>query len=250
MSIKTELEYRANFIIGYMVEIGWMLVYLAFYRVVFLKTNVLAGWDYGSMLVFIGVSKLLTALVYGAFVIWNFKRLPNHVRSGELDSFLLKPLNAQFYVSMGRPYPLSFLSTALPLFLIYWGFKTLGFFPSLWGLAISGGVFMCGVILSYSLWFMTLMPVFWTNRLFNIPDVFGELKDVSNYPLDLYSTAMRLVFTFVIPFAFMTTFPAKALLGQVVWWWLPMAILMASLSLWASSKLWQFALKHYSGASA
>lgn len=250
MSIKIELEYRTNFIIGYLVEIGWMLVYLLFYKVVFLRTNVLAGWDYGSMLVFIGVAKLLSAFVYGAFVIWNFRNLPNYVREGTLDSFLLKPLNSQFYVTMGRPYPLSFLSTALPLFLIYWGFKTLGVVPSISSVVVFVFIFVCSVVINYAIWFITILPVFWTNRLFNIVDLFGEIRDISNYPLDIYTTATRLVFTFVIPFAFMTTFPAKALLGNFNWWWLPVAVFIAAVLLFVSNKLWNFALKHYSGASA
>jgi len=112
------------------------------------------------------------------------------------------------------------------------------------------GLFFAGIIVAYAVWFTTLMPVFWTNRLFNISDIFGELRDTAQYPLDLYTSALRIVFTFVVPFAFMTTFPAKALLGQVVWWWLPVAIFMASATLFASSRLWQFALKRYSGASA
>lgn len=250
MSIKTELEYRTNFVIGYLVEIGWMLVYFTFYRVIFLKTNVLAGWNYNEMLVFIGVTKLASALIYGTFVIWNFRQLPEYVRKGELDKFLLKPLNTQFYVTMGRPYPLSFLSTMLPLFLIFWGFKSMGVIPSLVDIGLFSILFVAGVIIAYSIWFTTLMPVFWTNRLFNIVDVFGELRDTAQYPLDLYTTALRIVFTFVVPFAFMTTFPAKTLLGNFTWWWLPVALLLAAATLLISNRLWQFALKRYSGASA
>lgn len=250
MGIKNELEYRFNFLVGLFVELVWMSLYFVFYRVIFYNTNILSGWNYGEALVFVGTSKLFTGLLYGTFVIWNLRRLPFWVSKGELDSFLLKPLNSQWHVSMGRPYPLSFFALVLPLLFIVFGFKNLGYMPNIVEIGASLIILTCGLLMAYAVWFSVMMVVFWTNRAHNASDLVDEVIAAVNYPSDIFHGASRLFFTFIVPAAFMTTFPAKALLGSVNWWWLPLGLALTATMLFVSSKLWNFALKHYTGASA
>ncbi|MFH1896136.1 MAG: ABC-2 family transporter protein [bacterium] len=250
MSLKGELEYRFNFLVGFLVEIGWMGALIVFYKVIFLNTGFLAGWSYGEALVFLGVVQVFSELFYSIFVIFNLRRLSEYVQKGTLDLYLLKPVNTQFFVSVSNPYTRGLLTIFLGITLAVLGFRNLHLVPGLDDVLMGTLLLFCGVLLTYAISFSSLMVVFWTNRAFNATQIFESLVNTSNYPIDFFHGAVKIVFTFIMPLAFMTTFPAKALLGQTVWWWLPVAILMAGLSLWASSKLWQFALKHYSGASA
>jgi ABC-2 type transport system permease protein len=56
--------------------------------------------------------------------------------------------------------------------------------------------------------------------------------------------------TLIFPIAFMTTFPAQALLGQLNWGTAAAAIGLATLLFTLSSIFWRFALRYYTGASS
>ena len=63
--------------------------------------------------------------------------------------------------------------------------------------------------------------------------------------------------TFIVPLAFITTFPAGALFGESTMLprYMPphytplVAVLVAAVLLVASNRFWHFGLRHYSGAS-
>ena len=52
-------------------------------------------------------------------------------------------------------------------------------------------------------------------RLDNLMYLLGSIFDVARWPVQVFQGAWRFVFTFVIPVAVMTTFPAMALLGKL-----------------------------------
>jgi ABC-2 type transport system permease protein len=58
------------------------------------------------------------------------------------------------------------------------------------------------------------------------------------------------VLTFVVPIAFMTTFPAAVLLGRLDWQYLWIGCALAAVLLVGSARFWRFALRHYTSASS
>ena len=70
------------------------------------------------------------------------------------------------------------------------------------------------------------------------------------YPVSVYPPALRLLFTFVLPVAFLTTVPAEALIGRGAWPWAAGSLLVAFLALVGTLLFWHFALRHYTSASS
>jgi ABC-2 type transport system permease protein len=111
-------------------------------------------------------------------------------------------------------------------------------------------VFVSGVVIVYSLWFMSLLPVFWWGRADNIQHLFRPLHQLTRIPIDITGRVLRHLFTFVIPLAFVSTVPAQALAVGVSPWLIVYGILAAVFSLWLSNRAWHFALRHYTSASS
>jgi len=65
-----------------------------------------------------------------------------------------------------------------------------------------------------------------------------------------YPSGLRLVFSTLLPVAFLTTVPAEALLGLANVGSLLAGLLLAGISLVASRALWRLALRHYTSASS
>ena len=76
-------------------------------------------------------------------------------------------------------------------------------------------LFVAGVLAMYSLWILCAAASFWVVRLDNLIYLLGAIFDTARWPVQVFRGAWRFVFTFVIPVAVMTTFPAMALLGRL-----------------------------------
>src|SRR5437016_6190171 len=96
--LARELAFRGNFVVKVLVEILWLFILLAFYQTVFAKTTIVAGWPQADYLFFVGCYFALEGLIETLFL-ENCNQFADLIRSGDLDFFLLKPIDEQFLVS-------------------------------------------------------------------------------------------------------------------------------------------------------
>src|SRR5438128_4123513 len=93
-----ELAFRGNFLIKLLVEVLWLGLLLIFYRTVFAQTSLVAGWSEAEYLFFVGCYFSLEGLIETLFL-ENCTAFGDLIRSGELDFYLLQPLDEQFLIS-------------------------------------------------------------------------------------------------------------------------------------------------------
>ena len=67
---------------------------------------------------------------------------------------------------------------------------------------------------------------------------------------DVYRGPLRFILTFIVPIAFLTTFPAATLLGQLSRIYIIGAVIMATTLFYVSAKFWRYAIRFYSSASS
>jgi len=107
-----------------------------------------------------------------------------------------------------------------------------------------------GIMIIYSFWLMLATMAFWFTRINNIEMVFWNVFEAGRYPVDIYRPWVRWGLTYVIPLAFLTTFPAGALVGKTGSSGIVAALALGTLSWVIASAFWRFGLSRYSGASA
>ena len=104
--------------------------------------------------------------------------------------------------------------------------------------------------LLYSLWILTICAAFYVVRVDNLTFFFSSLFDAARWPASVFRGALAFFFTFVIPLAVMTTFPAQAMLGRLPLTSLVGAIL-GSLAFAAASRwMWLRSIGRYTSASS
>ena len=67
----------------------------------------------------------------------------------------------------------------------------------------------------YSLKILAVSAAFYVVRIDNLAHLFDAVFDAARWPIAIFRGAVRIVFTFVLPLALMTTYPAQALLGTL-----------------------------------
>jgi ABC-2 type transport system permease protein len=138
-----------------------------------------------------------------------------HIRKGTLDFVLMKPADAQFLVSTARFEPWRAIDLVAGVGILVWAFRLLGTVPSVSAIAVSVALLGVAIAVLYSLWIAVVAAAFWVVRLDNLSYLMSSLFDFGRWPVSIFKGGVRLFFTFVVPIALMTTYPAEALLGRL-----------------------------------
>lgn len=213
-SMALSLQYRVEFLGTGLLALfwtGWSLVPLL---VVFGSRSRVAGWTFEEALVVMGWFTLVKAVLEGA-VNPSLAAVVEHIRKGTLDFVLLKPADAQFLVSTARFEPWRVVDVLGGVAIFAVAFHRMGRVPSAGSVALAVALLGCATVILYSLWILVVSAAFFVVKVDNLSFLFLSIYDAARWPADVFRGALRLVFTFVIPIAVLTTFPAEALLGRI-----------------------------------
>jgi ABC-2 type transport system permease protein len=172
------------------------------------------GWTSAEVLLVVGYFTALKGF-FGAMFFPSLLELATRIREGTLDFLLTKPAGALFLVSTSRFEMWRLLECAGGLGLMIWAFAALGRWPAPGGVALGAVLIVASAAALYSLCVLVGAAAFFALRLENLPYVFSSVLDFGRWPVQIFTGAARLIFTFVIPLGLVTTYPVAAVLGRV-----------------------------------
>jgi ABC-2 type transport system permease protein len=247
-SIASEMEYRTNFLLTAVSSLGSLAGSIFAMTLFYQHGGSLGGWPWHEALLVLGLFTVLQGLSR-MLLNANLSRIVEHVRRGTLDFVLLKPIDSQFWLSTRRLSP--------------WGLPDLVFGVSV--LAYSGHVLslsfthlvlavvpiVLSITILYSLWYIIASTTIWYVKIYNVTEVLQSLLAAGRFPIDAFPPGLyRFVFSFIVPVAFLTTVPARAMLGRAGYQSLLAATAFAVGLFVFSRVFWRFALRSYSSASS
>lgn len=247
-SLAAEFEYRSNFVFAVLSATLNLGASVFTVRLFFTHGATLGGWSWPAALVVLGVFTVLSGFSQ-SLLQPNLNRLVEQVREGTLDFVLLKPVDTQVWLSTRRFSPWGLPDAILGLVLIVIGALQAHASPT--GLFALMASSLFSLIILYSLWFIMATTTVWFVQIYNVTEVLRGLLDAGRFPIDAFPAgAYRFVFTFVIPVAFMTSVPARAVVGELPSHWLWGAAGLAFGLLIASRAFFRFAMRYYTSASS
>jgi ABC-2 type transport system permease protein len=244
-------QFRANFFIEFFIEIGYQIVTLVFYTVVYSNIREVAGWSYYEVLFFTGMNIVAQEVAYGTFYIQNLRMLPRKIVDGDLDRTLLKPINSLFYISLSSSYFTSYISAIAGFVLMGMAAVKMHLSFNVVNTLVSMLIFICGMILWYSVIVILSALSFKFMNAESLPSL-GQnaIGDFKARPHQIYTGLLGRVFTFVIPVIFITSLPAWTILRGVEMKYALLAPFLATLFLSGAILLWNKMIKLYSSASS
>ncbi len=212
------------------------------------------GWDFKQM-AFLYALWMLGHEFHNAFF-FSVVNVPEYVREGRFDRFLVRPQDSLFQT---LTVPSQIWPDGLILAIVYFVIATrfsgvtvdLGYVAFVPLVVIGGALIDLGISLAVatlSFWFVRVDTLRWV--------VMSLEQDFTRYPISIYTRGVRLVLTFVLPFAFMNYFPATYLLHKTqtglalspqVGLFTP---LVGLAWLAASYAFWRVGLQHYQGTGS
>jgi ABC-2 type transport system permease protein len=249
VSVQDSAAYRMDFfahIVVTFLNFGAELVGL---WTIFSNTRTLNGWNVFQMVALLGVFRCMGGII-GLAIAPNMRLIMDDIREGRLDFTLLKPLNSQFYVSFRRVIIWRLADITLGLLLAAVACYKLSEAITAGKVAMFVVMLSAGAVIIYSFWLVLATLAFWLTRVSNMEMVFWNVFEAGRYPVQIYNPVIRVALTYVVPLAFITTFPAAALVGRAQPGSSVLAIAFAAAALAIASSFWRYGLRHYSGASA
>jgi ABC-2 type transport system permease protein len=249
ISVASAMAYRANFLIEGVMSLVWLGITLIPLIIVFDGRDTVATWTRPEAMIvmayFVGVRAVLEGLITPSLV-----DLVEKIRSGSFDYVLLKPVDAQAMVSASRYEPWKVFDLAGAIAIASYAFVLRGTPPTVAQLALGVVLFGTGIVAAYALWILCAAAAFWVGRLDNLMYLLGSIFDTGRWPVAVFPRAWQVVFTYVIPVAVMTTFPAQALIGKLDAGGAAATIGGALALLVISRLVWRTAIRSYTSASS
>ncbi len=249
VSVQESAAYRTDFFASLLVTLLNFGAELVGLWTIFSNTRALNGWNVFHMLALLGVFRTMGGIV-GLVIAPNMRLIMDDIREGRLDFVILKPINSQFFASFRRVVVWRLADIALGLVLVLIACVKLAASITIGKVIMFMLMLAAGAVIIYSFWLVLGTLAFWLTRVNNMEMVFWNVFEAGRYPVQIYNPVIRFCLTYIIPLAFITTFPAAALVGKSHISGLALAAFFAAASLFAASSFWHYGLRRYSGASA
>jgi ABC-2 type transport system permease protein len=251
-----EMAFRGNFLARVAVEVLWFGIMLLFYDTIFTQTagRPVAGWGRFEYFFFVGCYFALGGLIETLFLS-NCGEFAELVRSGDLDFYLLKPIDEQFLLTCRDLDWATAPNVLMGAGLMTYALIELGwtFDPVRLGLFLV--LFCCGVALAYSFLLMLTSTSVWMVRNQSLYELWWLFSTLMRYPREIFSGTWAALlgrfFTYALPIMVITNVPAHLMVSELFDPWLVGYTLLATVALlYLSRKFFRRALRTYRSASS
>lgn len=246
-SVLLSLQYRVDFFIQMLMSLFWSATALTPLLVLFTMREAVAGWSKHEALIVAGFFMALKGVLQGA-IQPALSNVVEHVRKGTLDFLLLKPVDAQFMLSTSKLDLARVTDVLAGLALSVYALIKSGAQPTFGQVALSLLVLTSAVTVLYSIWILVVSLSFRVVKVDNLSYLIVSVFDAARFPSSVFQGALAFVFTFIVPLALMTTYPALALLGKLRAEDVMTTLLVASGFLLISRFVWLRSVRFYTGA--
>ena len=255
-SLVRDMTFRWNFIIDCVSSLSWVLMQLGFYLIIFEQIGRGqiggdTGWGRWEFFVFLSTTLFINSVVQ-AFFMPNMSEFSELVRTGQLDFALLRPIDAQFLVSLRKIEWSSLANFAFAGVLLVVALGRLGYRPTVAQFVLYAVFIACGIAMLYSLMIALGSISVWLGRNESLYDFWFYITNFARYPMEIYDgrvgTPLRHVFTFAVPILLVVNVPARIMawpLESQDWRLSAYAVAAAGASFYVSRRLFYRALESY-----
>ena len=231
--LKQLMEYKTDFVIGIIGVFLTQALNIAFLWIIFSKIPTLYGWTLTQIAFIYGFSLIPKGIDHLLFDnLWNLgKRI---IRNGQFDKYMLRPISPLFQVLI-ETFQLDacgelIIGIALLIKtgnIVHW---------SLWKAALFIIAIPFATLIYTSIKIIAASIAFWSKQSGSLMYIFYMLNNFAKYPVSIYNGTIRIIISFIIPFAFTAFYPASFFLTGNKGWFnigglITISILLFTLSL-------------------
>lgn len=252
LELKKTIIYPFSF---WIIAIIWPLYSVI--QVIFLETI------YSQTNNFVGYSKYEAYVLFGTFTmvqtlghLFCYRRLAEFAylvkgySSESLDLALIKPIDAQIFVTTGRFNLGNIVPALVGLIIVFYGLshetQTLSLINILTYIAVIPlGIFMYFIIFSVISFFLIWFP-----ELQVTESLWGSLQEFGQYPSSLYQGGVGVIMNIILPITLMASIPVDLLFGKLSIYMVFTYYFIVAILLLLTRLFWKYSIRQYSSSSS
>ncbi len=253
-SLATELAFRGNFLVKITVEILWLIILLVFTRTLFSgSSRLVAGWSEPEYLFFVGCYFAMEGLIETFFLV-NCGEFTELVRTGNLDIYLLRPIDEQFLISCRNLDWSTAPNVVMGAAVMGWSLHANPdwHWDSLRAVAFVV-VFVCTLGIAYSFLLALTSSAVWMVRNQSLLEMWWLVTSLMRYPKEIYrgwAEPIAKFFTYVLPILLVVNMPAQTMVKVFEWKNVALTLVATVIVLFLSRWFFLRALRSYRSASS
>lgn len=247
-TVQTQLEYRSGIFARFAADGIGICTSLLLLWAMFQQVETVGGWTFHQVLVLVGIVYTIDFVVE----FWLYPSLSpisGYVQRGEFDLLLLKPIASQFLVTFRYLQVMQVGGALVGLGVIAYGMHQLDAITPL-NVVLLLLFLTVAVTIIYSIYLALSTLAFWFTRIEEVATIIWLHSSAGSMPITAYPPWARVLFTLVIPVAFVTNVPAEAATGRLTWEWGLSGLAFGAAVLSGATWLWSRAIRNYSSASS
>ena len=259
LRMRAQTVYRGSFAIDVVASLGATVSGFGELYVIFANVPALGGLDFAAAVLVFAIGHV--AFSIADLAVGHLDALPTYLRAGTLDAFLLRPLPVLAQLIVAEISLRRFGRTAAGTAIAVVALARAGVAWTPAKAALLAVTVCAGAALFAGLFVAAAAVQFWLveGAEFTASFVYGG-NYAAQFPASVFGTPARVLFTFVVPAAFVAYLPVLTLLdipggtipggvpaGGALGWCSP----LAAAAVWTVALLgWRAGLRHYTGAGS
>ncbi len=206
--MKTQMQSKADFIIGFFSFFLNQLLGIVFLSLIFEQIPSLNGWSFYQLIFIYGYAQIPRGIDhFFTNYLWIFTR--KTVKEGLFDRYLLRPVNPLFQILVEQCCPDGIGELLVGIILVIYACINLNITITV------ASLFWFIISIIFGAMIYMAVKVFLATNTFFIKDAYQLLflgynfSDFVKYPLEIYSKPIRMMLSYIIPFGFTAFIPAS-----------------------------------------
>lgn len=246
---KSRLAYRANFVSEIISNLVFEVINLVFILVVFQHVSTMKDWTRDEIIFIYGFFLVPYAVFSIFFNFWDFNE--KYIIRGEMDRILTRPINnlAQVCLESIAPDRIFGVITGL----IIMGYAAIRLQLSFaWYDVLLFVLLVISSSLIYAGVYTAIAAVsFFSDSRTGISPMIWNIQNYGRYPVDVYNKVIRILLTWILPFAFVGVYPAAYFLRKEVYYgYALLTPVMGIIFFCIGVFVWRLGVRKYSGAGS
>ncbi len=247
-NLKMLMEYRVDFLTGAISFLIEQSIGIAFLFIIFSQIPALAGFSfaqivfiYGFSLIPKGLDHLLTDNL------WIFSG--SMIIKGDFDKYLIRPINPLFHLIAEKLQIDAIGEIVIAVILMCSSAAEAGLVITPLGVIMFILVIPFSTAIYTGIKTATASIAFWTKQSFQFVKMFYMVNEFAKYPTTIYSSFIRTVITYIIPFAFTGYYPSLYFLtGENILFNIGGTVIISSLITGIALFIWHKGIGAYESA--
>ena len=201
------IQFRVNYFLSILYEFTELCITLLCYGVMFNYVESIAGWTQ-KQISFLAVYAYFVDVTCTMLFI-GMVSIPDYIRSGTLDLFLLKPVEKQFFLTFRRPNSVQLIGfVGCVLYFVY--YISSNKVPLVNTIVFTISAF-CSLCCMYSVMLIIVSLSFWVVKIGDMWTLIYTFNSMGSKPIGIYPRVIRMILLSIIPSAIIINIPVMSL---------------------------------------